>query len=38
MKNKSNFQTKMWEVLLANERKSKVKSNNFARRRHWWLI
>ena len=35
---KAIFQTKMWEVLLTNERKSKEKSKTFARRRHWWLV
>jgi len=33
MKNKI-FQTKMWEVLLTNERKSEEKSKNFASGRH----
>jgi len=28
----------MREVLLANERKSKEKSKNLARRRYWWLV
>jgi len=35
---KATFQTKMWEVLLSNERKIKEKSKNSASRRHWWLV
>jgi len=31
-------QTKMWVVLLTNERNSKEKSKNSASRRHWWSV
>jgi len=35
---KAIFETKMWEVLLTNERKSKEESKNSASRRHWWSV
>jgi len=38
MKPKAIFQTKMWEVLLTNKRKSEEKLNNSASRRHWWSV
>jgi len=35
---KAILQTKMWELLLTNEWKSKEKSKNSASRRRWWSV
>jgi len=37
-KTKAILQTKLWEVLLTNERKSKETSKISASRRHWWSV
>jgi len=38
MKNNSNFPNKNVGSALSKLTKSKEKSENFARRRHWWLV
>jgi len=38
LRTKAIFQTKIWEVFLTNERKSKEKSKNSASRRHWCSV